>query len=321
MMRAPIPDDEQPRLQALRALDILDTAPDERFERLTRIARRLFGVHAALVSLVDTDRQWFKSAQGIELQELPRDISFCGHAILSDELLMVEDTLLDPRFADNPMVSGPPHVRFYAGQALHAPSGHRIGTLCLIDERPRRLDAEERGLLKDLAIMVEDRLTMVELALLDELTGLCNRRGFELMMSQSLALCRRSQGGAALLYFDLDGFKQINDSLGHAVGDRVLVDFADLLRQNFRAADVLGRRGGDEFAVLMLVKHGGERDQALSRLAAAVARYNAEQAQGWQLVYSVGVVDVPTETGDDAAALLALADQRMYADKAGRRKA
>lgn len=321
MMRAPIPDDEQPRLQALRALDILDTAPDERFDRLARIARRLFGVHSALVSLVDAHRQWFKSAQGIELQELPRDISFCGHAIMSDELLMVEDTLLDPRFADNPMVTGPPHVRFYVGQPLHAPSGHRIGTLCLIDERPRRLDAEERGLLKDLAIMVEDRLTMVELALLDELTGLCNRRGFELMMSQSLALCRRSQGAAALLYFDLDGFKLINDSLGHAVGDRVLVDFADLLRQNFRAADVLGRRGGDEFAVLMLVRHSGERDQALARLAAAVARYNAEKAEGWQLVYSVGVVDVPTETGDDAAALLALADQRMYADKAGRRKA
>lgn len=322
MMLAPIPADEQPRLKALRALDILDTAPDERFDRLTRIARRLFGVQTVLVSLVDAHRQWFKSAQGVELRELPRDISFCGHAIMHEELLQIEDARLDPRFADNPLVTGPPHIRFYAGQPLHAPSGHRIGTLCLIDAEPRRLDAEECGLLRDLAAMVEDRLTMVELALLDELTGLCNRRGFELMLTQSLALCRRSQRGAALLYFDLDEFKQINDRLGHAVGDRVLADFATLLQQNFRASDLIGRRGGDEFAVLMLVSHPGEREQALTRLAAAATRYNTEHAQGWRLVYSVGVVDVlPNEAGDDAAALLALADRRMYEDKMGRKKA
>lgn len=322
MLAAPIPDDEQARLRALRALGILDTEPEERFDRLTRIARRLFGVQTVLVSLIDEHRQWFKSAQGLDVRELPRDISFCGHAIVSDELLLVEDTLLDARFADNPLVAQAPHVRFYAGQPLHAPSGHRVGTLCLVDPQPRRLDAEERGLLRDLASLVEDKLAVVQLALLDELTGLCNRRGFELMLQQSLALGQRSGRQATLLYFDLDEFKAINDSLGHAVGDRVLKDFAELLRQNFRASDLIGRRGGDEFAVLMTAGPSAEGELALQRLAAAVARYNADPARGWQLRYSVGLVESSSEAGgrDDAAALLADADERMYAHKAERKK-
>ena len=112
MIAAPLPDDENARLSTLRVLRVLDTDPEERFDRLTRMARRLFQVPIALVSLVDADRQWFKSAQGLDVPETPRDVSFCGHAILSDDILLIPDTHADPRFVDNPLVTGAPHVRF-----------------------------------------------------------------------------------------------------------------------------------------------------------------------------------------------------------------
>jgi len=112
------PDNESSRLDTLHALNILDTSHEERFDRLTRLAKRVLGVPIALVSLVDTNRQWFKSKQGLEATETPRDISFCGHAILGDEILVIEDATRDERFHDNPLVTGEPGIRFYAGYPL-----------------------------------------------------------------------------------------------------------------------------------------------------------------------------------------------------------
>ena len=153
-MLAPIkPANEAVRIQALHGLNVLDSAPEERFDRLTRLAKRLFNVPIALVTLVDKDRQWFKSCVGLDVNETPRDVSFCGHAILQDELLLVPDAKQDKRFHDNPLVTGEPNIRFYAGYPLTVPNGNKMGTLCLIDTRPRELDDEERGLLRDLAGM------------------------------------------------------------------------------------------------------------------------------------------------------------------------
>jgi GAF domain-containing protein len=133
-MKAPeYPKNEDIRLAALRSLDILDTEPEERFDRLTRIAKRLFKVPIALVSFVDINRQWFKSCQGLEVKEMPRDISFCGHAILGDDIFIISDTLLDDRFYDNPLVINEPRIRFYAGIPLVISNEIRVGTLCLID--------------------------------------------------------------------------------------------------------------------------------------------------------------------------------------------
>ena len=117
------PPDELDRVAELHNLHLLDTPPEERFDRLTRIAQRLFGVPIALVSLIDHDRQWFKSSQGLDARQTPRNISFCGHAILADGPLVVHDALLDPRFADNPLVTGPLAIRFYAGMPLLGPQG------------------------------------------------------------------------------------------------------------------------------------------------------------------------------------------------------
>ena len=156
-MPAPLPPDEPGRLAALHSLGLLDTPPDERFDRHTRRACERFGVPVALVTLVDRDRQWFKSRVGIEYTESPRDESFCAHAILGPDVMQVPDTTLDPRFADSPVVTGPLRVRFYAGAPLHF-DGHRVGTLCIADQRPRLLDATDLRELWDLASLVADAL-------------------------------------------------------------------------------------------------------------------------------------------------------------------
>ena len=162
MQEPTIPSNEALRITALRCLNVLDTPPEERFDRITRLAQRVFDVPIALVSLVDTNRQWFKSCQGLDVSETPRSISFCGHAILHDAPLVIPDASKDPRFADNPLVTSPPDIRFYAGQPLKAADGSRIGTLCIIDRKPHQLTQPDLDSLRDLAIMVEDELNIVD---------------------------------------------------------------------------------------------------------------------------------------------------------------
>jgi len=147
MLDAPTPLNEPERLKTLLDLLILDTPPEQRFDRITQFARDEFEVPTVLLSLVDSERQWFKSRVGLEACETPRSISFCGHAILQAEPLVIEDALADPRFADNPLVSGPPHIRFYAGAPLELAPDVRVGTLCLISPEPRRFDATDRAIL------------------------------------------------------------------------------------------------------------------------------------------------------------------------------
>ena len=157
--RAPFPENEAHRIEALKALQLLDTKIEERFERITRIAAAAFDVPIALVTLVDQDRQWFKSRFGLSPTETPRDQAFCAHTILDTEVMIVRDTLLDPRFADNPLVIGQPRIRFYAGYPLTLPNGTSPGTLCLVDTRPRDLDEVKINLLRDLGKMVEREMT------------------------------------------------------------------------------------------------------------------------------------------------------------------
>jgi phosphoribosyl 1,2-cyclic phosphodiesterase/CheY-like chemotaxis protein len=152
--RAKLPANEERRLAAIRRLGILDTPPEERFDRLTRLAAAVFDVPIALVTLIDHDRQWFKSRHGLDIVETHRDISFCAHAVLNEEVMVITDTLRDSRFADNPVVKGEPFVRFYAGYPISDQSGTCFGTLCLIDKRPRDLDQAQLGLLRDLGVLV-----------------------------------------------------------------------------------------------------------------------------------------------------------------------
>ncbi|HEV8639669.1 MAG TPA: GAF domain-containing protein [Methylomirabilota bacterium] len=156
--RAPLPKDEARRLQALRRLGLLDTEPEERFDRLTRLAATLFDAPIALVGLIDADRQWFKSTHGLDAREVPREVSFCAHAIHGNDVMVVPDATLDPRFADNPGVTGGPRIRAYVGYPLAVADGSRVGTLCILDPRPRQLDGAALQLFRDLGALVEQEL-------------------------------------------------------------------------------------------------------------------------------------------------------------------
>jgi PAS domain S-box-containing protein len=160
-MKAPeIPSNELERQFALDQSGLLDSGPEERFDRLTRMACKIFDVPIALVSLIDRNRQWFKSCQGLAAPETPRDISFCGHAILHSDLFIIEDTHQDDRFSDNPLVKDAPSIRFYAGAPLHNSEGYRLGTMCLIDRKPRRFDDEDQALLRELADCIEREINI-----------------------------------------------------------------------------------------------------------------------------------------------------------------
>jgi diguanylate cyclase (GGDEF)-like protein len=319
MKVAPIPRDESTRIDTLRSLHILDTKPEERFDRITRLAKRLFGVPIALMSLVDTNRQWFKSRQGLAAEETHRDLSFCSHAILGDDILLIPNAALDERFADNPFVTGEPHVRFYAGCPLVVSNGSKLGTLCLVDMTEREFGEEDKALLRDLARMAEQELAAIHLATMDELTMVSNRRGFEALAQHAISLCTRLQLPATLLFFDLDEFKQINDKFGHAEGDRALVSFARLLLDVFRESDVVGRLGGDEFVVMVAAGESETIARPLERLQTAVDQYNQATQRGYTLAFSVGSAAFEPSGHSTVQDLLAAADKNMYCHKRSKR--
>lgn len=162
MITPSIPDNEEERLRVLKDLLVLDTSPEERFDRIARFARSEFDTAIALVTLVDRDRQWFKSNLGLDVPETPRDISFCGHAILEREVLVVPDAKQDERFHDNPLVTGEPNIRFYAGAVLRLPDGAALGTLCVIDAKPRPWNPLDTSILCALRDMVVEELVKKE---------------------------------------------------------------------------------------------------------------------------------------------------------------
>jgi diguanylate cyclase (GGDEF)-like protein len=298
-------DDEEHRLRILHSLNILNTPDDERFDRITRLAARLFQVPVALFSLVDTHRQWFKSSVGLDFRETPRDVSFCNHAIREENILVVHDATIDPRFRNNELVTGAPHIRFYAGCPVHADIGIRLGTLCLIDHKPREFSSQKQKLLRHVAQMVENELTADYVAHEDQLTKLLNRRGFDSRSREAISLCHDSGLHACLFLFDLLEFKAFNELHGPAAGDRALIEFNRLLRDTFRGSDLLARYGDDDFVVLMIdiVPPGPEK--ALARLAAAAELCGTEHPikhiAGWAML----------EDGDTAQQLILRASQSM----------
>ena len=312
MIEAPIPAGEEQRLAALRSMKLLDTPPDPHIDALLRIAQRLFGVGSALVSLIDTDRQWFKARIGTTSLEGPRNISFCGHTILSEDILYVQDALVDERFVDNPAVTGHPHIRFYAGCPLRFVDGSKIGTLCIIDVKPRHFDYKDIQALKDLATTAERELTAVQLATQDDLTNTYNRRGFVLLASHILNICVRQGIPASLAFLDLDNFKQINDKYGHAEGDKVLTSFADQIKKVCREADLFARLGGDEFAILFVNIRKVAADNIFSRFRRILEHYNQESGKEYDISFSYGVVDFEPDKHESIESLLDDGDAQMY---------
>lgn len=315
MKEPSIPKNEETRLKTLRSLSILDTPPEERFDRLTRMAKRLFDVPAAIVGLVDEDRQWFKSCVGLSVKETPRDISFCGHAILGDDIFIVPDATKDERFADNPLVINEPYVRFYAGCPLRFTDGSKLGTLCIIDQKPRNLSEADLEALKDLASMAERELAAIQLVTSDDLTNILNRRGFMMLGQHSIKLCIRQGIQASLVYLDLDKFKPINDTFGHAEGDRVLTAFANQVSNVCRESDIFARIGGDEFVILLTNTSKSEAEDTIIRFQQSLTQYNQNENHDYRISFSYGIVEFNPDQHHSLEALIAAGDRRMYENK------
>ncbi|MDH3753651.1 MAG: sensor domain-containing diguanylate cyclase [Acidimicrobiia bacterium] len=317
-MEAPIPADEPARLSALYRLDLLDRGPNEHFDRLTRLAAHVVGVPIALVSLVDADRQWFSSRFGLETTQTLRRDAFCAHAIAEDAVLVVSDARTDHRFRDNPLVVGPPAIRFYAGAPIAAPSGHRLGTLCVIDHEPRTLSSSEERALRDLAGLVERELEYTQLALIDDLTGLANRRAFVEAGTRLLALAQRRHEPLSVLYADVDGLKVVNDTQGHGAGDDLLGLVAQVVSGGVRASDLVARVGGDEFSVVLFGSDEPAARLVMEHLQEAFARANASAPVPLPLKVSIGLATA--QPGEAFRDLVARADESMYRAKGNTRR-
>lgn len=315
MLKAPIPHDDAARVAALDACGALHSGREERFDRYTRLAQRMFNVPVALISLVHRDKQYLKSVQGLDLTETPRDISICGHALLSDEVFTVEDTLRDPRFADNPLVTGEPRIRFYAGCPLLSSDGYRLGSFCIIDKAPRKWTQADAEALADMGALVSAELSQLRLSTIDELTGVSNRRGFNMISDQALQLCRRNNRHASLLLIDLDGFAAINDKLGSAHGDKALVEFAQMLNTSFRDSDVVSRLGEDLYCVLLTDTDFENTWIGVERFRATLDARNTLPGRKYRLLFSAAVVQYDVNRHDSTTKLLQEAEVLMHERK------
>lgn len=316
MALTPKPENEADRLAVLHDYQILDTPPDEAFDRITRLASRILKTPIALVSLVDKDRQWFKSRQGLETEETPREVAFCAHAICGQEVMVVPDASRDMRFAENPLVTQHPKIRFYAGAPLQDGEGHTLGTLCVVDTTPRQIDDEQRTVLQDLASIVMDAMHLRRLASIDPLTSLPNRRHFMDLCEQEYRRAFRYGHDLAIALFDIDWFKQINDRHGHDAGDAVLKALSGLCKQALREHDIVCRYGGEEFALLMPHATLDKAKIITGRLRERVSGHEVDFKGGKiDLTISVGVtpIRVGAETIGDA---LSRADKALYDAKA-----
>jgi diguanylate cyclase (GGDEF)-like protein len=329
--------DETARLTALHATGQLDTPIEERFEVVTRLARRIFDIPIAAISLIDANRQWFKSINGLDAQETTRDVSFCGHTIVHNDVLIIDDAREDPRFADNPLVTGEPHIVFYAGCPIRSECGSNIATLCVIGRQPKHLSEHDVEILRDLAVIAQQQLehsfqqsvacdlvSQIEVeqrkALIDTLTRLWNRGGIEDLLARQVDECHEDRAGAAVIVTDIDEFKRINDRFGHPVGDQVLREIARRLLAGARQGDSVGRHGGEEF---LIVPGGcnslGEVTQLAERLRLGLAEKPVQTDAGpIDVTASFGVAFAPPDrpAAADADALVAEADGALYRAKA-----
>jgi diguanylate cyclase (GGDEF)-like protein len=324
-MKCPIPANEISRLQAVYAYDILDTLPEVDFDTITRIASMALKVPAAVIGLMDSDRLWFKSQLGLGVTELDRQIAFCAHAIMApNELLVVENMLEDERFQNNPLVTQAPNLRFYAGAPLINLQGYALGTIAVADTVPRRFTPQEGEILKDFSKLVVSTLEhrskasqYQKLALTDQLTGLPNRSNFERTLDLQIAHSSRTGDPFSLFYMDLNQFKMVNDTYGHAAGDEVLARVAQAMLSQLRAGDMLARLGGDEFG--MIVRGSAEEtSQPLMQRISEVVAKPIMLSNGKQVSIGISIGNVAySELTGSLDKIMAQADKALYQNKRG----
>ena len=313
-------DDDDGRVAALHRLDVLDTAVEEPFEKIVTLVRTVLAVPVATVTLVDRDRQWFKARRGMEQSETPRAVSFCTHTIQQRDPLIIENALADPRFAESPLVVGPPYVRSYAGIPLRTPEGYNVGALCAMDTRPRRFSPADIAILSNFANIVCDELELRLIAQVDHLTGALTRRGFVDQAQREMERTLRYGRASSLIMIDVDHFKRVNDTYGHSIGDQVLKQIASLAETTLRPCDLFGRLGGEEFALLMPETSGAAALVVAERLRNTIAEHPMTLHGGGTIhvTASFGVAEL-SASFNTLTAWLERADTMLYAAKSGGR--
>jgi diguanylate cyclase (GGDEF)-like protein len=340
MIPVPIPANEAERLASLHKMQILSTPAEAAFDKVTHVAQFVFKVPIALVSIIDEHKQWFKSAVGLDVRETPREESFCGHVVFHGEMMVIEDTAEDTRFFDHPAVCSGPNIRFYAGRPLKNHEGFVIGTLCIVDTKPRRLSDEELNILdylgswveslfsgRGLSSVVHSLLRELDMAkresMIDPLLNIWNRRAIMDIVKREEELAARQGTPLSVLMIDADDFKRVNDVYGHEAGDKVLVTIADTIRFALRSYDSIGRYGGEEF--LVMLPHAGREDgyRLADRLRAEVSGHRIMvHGETIYCTVSIGVYSVDAGQMDLAGKnMVVSADQALLkAKEAGKNR-
>jgi diguanylate cyclase (GGDEF)-like protein len=313
-------EDEPGRLAALQRYELLDTPREAPFDRITGLVQAVLQVPIATISLIDANRQWLKSCVGLDATETTREVSFCTHTIKGRAPMYVPDAKRDPRFANNPLVTGPPFIGSYLGVPLETPDGYNLGALCAIDSKPRTYTPQQIEVLKSFAALVTDEIELRQLAHIDHLTGAATRRGFCLELEKAISRFGRHVRSSALVVFDIDRFKLVNDTYGHPAGDTVLTGVGAKVAGLLRTSDVLGRLGGEEFGILVADADEAEAMQAAERFRGALEALTIEHDPPLRVTASFGVALLDAECLSPQQ-WLARADQGMYAAKrSGRNK-
>lgn len=312
--------DEPGRLTALRRYDVLDTPREEPFDRITELVKNILNVAICAVSLVDTDRQWFKACAGASLIQTTRDVSLCTYTIQERRAFHVPDAHLDPRFVDNPLVTGAPFIRSYLGVPLTTPDGYNVGALCAIDVVPRTYTPDQLQILTSFASLVVDELELRRIAQIDHLTGAASRRGFSLGLETAISRFKRAGHPTALLLLDIDHFKQVNDTYGHAVGDLVLKTVAGELFRQLRRGETVGRLGGEEFGILLQDTGKHPAFETAERLRRHLESLPIDHQPAFRVTASFGVSNLDPQISS-VDEWLARADEALYeAKRTGRNR-
>jgi diguanylate cyclase (GGDEF)-like protein len=325
------------KIANIHSLDLFYTPLEERFERITRIARRAMQVPVAAITLLNDEKQWFKSAAGWGISELPREHGICRFTVEENRLVTIGDTSKDSRSAQSPIVVSAPRFRAYAGQPLADEHGNAAGTFCVFDLKPREFTAADRQTMADLGALAQRELLSDRLSdahseltaklsvarresMMDPLTRLWNRRGASVLLKSAFAAADQRGTPLTLALLDLDNFKRVNDSYGHQIGDEVLRKVASRLISAVRSNDMVCRIGGDEFLILMSETDARAASQVAERIRRAVTDTAVPTRDGTMTMsVSVGcTVRQPKDTSP-VEELLERADQALLQSKAGGR--
>lgn len=332
MPTAAMPENEQQRLEALNELGILYTPLEDQFDKITRILCRMFYMPIAYVSLIDSDTQWIKSNQGLDLITVPRSSSICAHTLLADECIICEDLTQDERFKDNPFVTSGLKVRFYAGFALKS-RGHNIGTLCMIDDKPRKFSNEDIATMRDITSWAQTEINLTQLsevqiqlitdldqaqtaAKIDGLTHLWNQTAIKDILLRAHHRHLLKENPYTLMMIDIDKFKLINDNYGHPFGDQIIQAVADSLRASLRPGDAIGRYGGDEFLIILENCPHRRAEELGQRLLSHIHGLTfISKGEKINCSISIGLASTDHIQLDSPEALLEHADQSLYLAK------